>query len=59
MLITNVYDIQPKNKKKLLASTVAFFCFLKGSRKVMIHPSWVVCSKNYIICINFQRNIML
>jgi hypothetical protein len=43
MLTKVVYDIQIKNRKTT-GPNQWFFCFLKGSRKVMIHPSWVVCS---------------
>ena len=38
-----VYRIQLKNRTTT-GPNQWLFCLLKGSRKVMIHPSWVVCS---------------
>jgi hypothetical protein len=50
MLTNFVYLIQRKNRKTT-GPNQWFFCLLKGSRKAMIHPSWVVCS----ICKKINR----
>ena len=58
MLTNFVYLIQRKNRKTT-GPNQWFFCLLKGSRKVMIHPSWVVCSicKKLIVYIKREKTI--